>query len=129
MGKFSFQPCVGCGKKLGYSNNSGICQHCCMIARNVAGSGHPAWKGDQAGSDKNKVALHYRVRNARGRAAEHLCCECGKQARDWAQIHDADPYDVNNFQPMCRHCHMIYDGHNDEAKHGKSAKRAGKRGQ
>ena len=54
-------------------------------------------------------ALHYRVYNARGRADEYVC-RCGLPAKEWASIHDADPYDTASYEPMCLSCHARYDG-------------------
>lgn len=54
-------------------------------------------------------ARHLRVIRARGKAAEHPCVDCGGTARDWSQIHDADPLVVTNYEPRCRRCHRRYD--------------------
>ena len=58
-------------------------------------------------------ALHYRVVKARGKASTHLCeGGCGKAAHDWSTIFPYDGSSVNHYQPLCRHCHMEYDGTN-----------------
>jgi hypothetical protein len=54
--------------------------------------------------------LHTKVRRARGRADQQVCCSCGGQARDWATIHGRDGEDPEDYQPMCHSCHFIYDG-------------------
>lgn len=75
------------------------------------GEMHPRWAGLQPRSG----AMHLRIVRARGKASEYLCdsCEEGSNGErwtmDWAHIHDTDPNDVNNYMPMCRKCHMLYD--------------------
>ena len=64
------------------------------------------WRGGEAGY----AALHYRVRNARGKATGHQCVRCPRPARDWAQVHTEDGTDIwADYVPMCRSCHMAYD--------------------
>lgn len=53
---------------------------------------------------------HYRVNRVRGRAADQQCGHCGGQARDWAHIHDQDPGDPAGYMPLCKPCHVAYDG-------------------
>lgn len=53
---------------------------------------------------------HYRVRAARGRAAEHACVGCAGPAREWAQLHGTDGENPQDYQPMCCKCHQRYDG-------------------
>lgn len=54
--------------------------------------------------------MHARVRRARGPANQHPCVQqCGRKASDWAHTHDTDPADPQNYQPMCRACHVRYD--------------------
>jgi len=70
---------------------------------------------------------HRRVREARGRAADHLC-RCGQPAIDWAYLHGATSEaigrvrtggqdyalaysnDPAHYAPMCRSCHRAFDG-------------------
>lgn len=59
-------------------------------------------------------AQHKRVVRARGSASFRQCStDCGGPARDWALIHDQDPEDPASYMPMCRGCHMRYDGAGD----------------
>jgi hypothetical protein len=53
---------------------------------------------------------HRRVNRTRGPAVLQQCVgECGRRGYGWSHIHDTDPDDVNNYQPMCQRCHMAYD--------------------
>jgi len=65
---------------------------------------------------------HHAVVAARGKASDHDCVCCGRPARDWAFDHrdPAGPVRVENgrsfslciddYMPMCRPCHMAFDG-------------------
>ena len=74
--------------------------------------------------DGGYLRRHKNVARARGRAAEHVCSEgCGKQARQWAHVHDSNPDDVQNYKPMCIGCHRTYDDierRSSEAQKGKA---------
>lgn len=77
----------------------------------------PNWRGDQAGYG----AIHDRLRIERGRASEHSCDECGRQALDWTYDYgDSDErvdqqeghvYSLSpeHYRPMCRACHIRQD--------------------
>ena len=56
-------------------------------------------------------AKHYSVNYLRGPASAFLCaCGCGRRARDWATKAGDDGTDVwNDYQPLARICHLIYD--------------------
>jgi hypothetical protein len=56
------------------------------------------------------IAQHDRVRLARGWADEFYCYGCGGDARDWANVHGTDRLDIKQYVPLCRRCHIIYDG-------------------
>lgn len=81
-----------------------------MTAREL--SDRLGWKGSAAG----KTARHRRVSVRRGKASTHPCARCseygvGRQAREWAQIHETDGNDPwADFVPLCRRCHFRYDG-------------------
>lgn len=53
---------------------------------------------------------HEAVRKARGKATEHGCATCDRQAREWAYIHGEDRDNIQSYQPMCIPCHRAYDG-------------------
>lgn len=78
--------------------------------------------------DVGYLRRHERVHEARGKASDHLCVDCGLQAQEWAQVHDTDGYDVyEHYQSRCCSCHQKYDNHWNEvtrAKVSESTKRA-----
>lgn len=80
---------------------------------------HP-WKGDEIAYH----AAHQRITSRRGRASEHRCIWCPRQAEQWALGHttanirrdttgkdSGKPYSTgpNDYQPMCRTCHQRFD--------------------
>jgi len=52
---------------------------------------------------------HRLLSRARGKACEHDCVDCGKQAKHWSQTHDTNPNDFDNYNPRCVSCHWKYD--------------------
>lgn len=51
----------------------------------------------------------------RGPASAHSCArDCGNQAEQWSWIHETDREDVNNYNPLCRNCHVLYDNYLEE---------------
>jgi hypothetical protein len=62
--------------------------------------------------DPDYMANHRRVHKERGRAADQRCVvsDAGFHlAKEWAYIHDTDPTDPANYQPMCHVHHQVYD--------------------
>ena len=55
------------------------------------------------------VTQHDHVRAERGHPNEYSCEFCSGRARDWANIHDTDRLNTENYRPLCRRCHIIYD--------------------
>lgn len=85
-------------------------------ARAPSGPGHYLWK-DTPGY----AAAHYRVRNARGPAAEHPCAGCDQPAAEWSYT-GGDPAEItcpksgNRYStdptfyvPRCAPCHREFD--------------------
>lgn len=66
-------------------------------------------KRQETGESLGYYGAHDRVRKQRGPAKSHLCTECGKQARDWAQIHGTTGLETDHYRPMCHKCHFRYD--------------------
>src|ERR1700722_3402727 len=54
-------------------------------------------------------AIHARLRRKRGRAAGMPCTDCDGTAIKWSWRHDTDPEDLNNYDPRCKQCHVLYD--------------------
>jgi hypothetical protein len=73
------------------------------------------------GDGRSYTQSHIRVHRLRGRAVEHQCQHCDRQAAEWAYDH-ADPdaltsakgqaysLDPEHYLPLCRSCHRKFDG-------------------
>ncbi|MCV7302529.1 hypothetical protein H7J93_23155 [Mycobacterium barrassiae] len=84
------------------------------------GPDHPLWR-----EAPSYGTAHHRTLRRRGRASNHDCVECGKQAEHWAYDHSDPnelrgtvkkspslmPYsaDPKHYQPMCAKCHKQMD--------------------
>ena len=88
--------------------------------RDQRGKKNHMWKGENI----TYTAAHLRVQNAKGRAAEHPCIECGRVAKDWSYqgcAHEsltekgmrfcAHP---DHYEPRCRKCHRAFDRRHKE---------------
>jgi hypothetical protein len=53
---------------------------------------------------------HARVRTARGAAWLQACEHCGEHAVDWATIHGRSGEHPGDYMPLCKACHLTYDG-------------------
>lgn len=53
--------------------------------------------------------VHRCLEQTYGKATDYFCANCPETALDWAWIHNTDPYDLGNYEPMCRSCHLDYD--------------------
>lgn len=62
----------------------------------------------QTGSVDWRLA-HKAVRKSRGLACSKSCEHCGRNADQWAWIHDQDPWDTTSYKPLCGSCHVKYD--------------------
>ncbi|QGJ92844.1 hypothetical protein PBI_BEAGLE_85 [Arthrobacter phage Beagle] len=79
------------------------------------GENHPWWTGE----DATYNAIHFRLRDTRGKACEHKCFECESDASQWAYVHNRGsaltsehgPYSVNldDYEAMCVPCHKTMD--------------------
>lgn len=66
---------------------------------------NPMWKGNKAGLD----AIHIWV--LRNKIKPKFCVECKKnKPKDLANISQKYKRDTNDFEWLCRRCHMIKDG-------------------
>lgn len=54
-------------------------------------------------------AQHIAVYKAFGKAKDYICTDCDGPALDWSLEHDGNPWNVNDYWPRCRRCHLIYD--------------------
>ena len=53
---------------------------------------------------------------ARGNARDQKCAGCAengvdRQALEWSQLHDRTGDDPWDYRPLCKRCHLAYDGH------------------
>lgn len=83
------------------------------------------WSPGEGGYD----AVHHRLRVHRGPAREHVCVDCGRQAREWSYDHK-DPDELlhgnvrdsqwrngpswysrklEHYEPRCAGCHRQFD--------------------
>ena len=77
------------------------------------GEKNPNWKGDNAGY----VAIHIWVKN--NKTKPKLCEDCNvKEPYDLANISGEYKRDINDFEWLCRSCHMKKDGRIKNLKRG-----------
>lgn len=75
------------------------------LSKTFSGEGNPMWRGDKIGR-----GVHTWVMKQKGRASEYMCWfSCGKMGKDWANLNHKYKRIADDYQPMCRGCHMKYD--------------------
>lgn len=77
------------------------------VAKNTKQSGplNPNWRGDDAGYD----ALHRRLYTRFGKPSSCAVCNTTEAKRfDYANL-SGRYEDIEDYAPMCRSCHAIYD--------------------
>lgn len=93
--------CINCGKSI--TNKAIKCKSC--FQKNEK---NPNWKGDEVGYN----ALHAWVR--RNKPKSEFCEECKiKKPYDLANISGNYKRDINDFEWLCRSCHIKGDGRLD----------------
>ena len=78
---------------------------------------HKGWpKGVPRTDTATYVAVHFRLKSARGLASEYPCVDCGQQALDWTYKHGREhgrlrhfSTDLDDYEPRCRSCHKKLD--------------------
>lgn len=73
--------------------------------RNQTGEKNASWKGNEAG----RCAFHRRLYALYGKPSK--CGKCGTESAnnfDYANL-TGRYEDINDYMPMCRSCHAIYD--------------------
>lgn len=63
------------------------------------------WKGENA----DVRSIHMWVEYKKGKAKEHKCVDCNKQAMHWSNIDHSYKRDLNEYYPRCISCHQKYD--------------------
>ena len=76
-----------------------------QIAFLRVGDKSPGWKGDEVGI----VGRHRRIIKLKGKASDHLCIDCNKQAFDWSNVDHLYSLNPDDYQPRCKSCHNIFD--------------------
>ena len=116
--------CMDCGKKI--SKNAKRCIKCSNLSKERArriklskiGNKNPMWKGDNVRYD----ALHEWIRNRKPKP--EFCENCGvKPPYDLANISGRYKRDVNDFEWLCRSCHMNKDGRINNLKQNRNDKK------
>ncbi len=80
-----------------------------VASKRMQGPGNPMWKGDNVGL----ISLHGWVR--RRKPKPKLCEVCKKRKpQDLANISQQYHRNINDFQWVCRKCHMDGDGRNKQ---------------
>ncbi len=102
--------CIDCGKEI--SKYAKRCLKCSGTRRKKSkanmGEKNGMWKGDNVGC----IPLHNWVR--RYKPKPELCEKCGKnKSYDLANISGEYKRDINDFEWICRSCHMENDGRLD----------------
>lgn len=64
-----------------------------------------SWKGDKAGRNTKHRWIEYR----KGKAKEHKCEHCGKQAHDWSNRDHKYSRELEDYQALCVSCHLKFD--------------------
>lgn len=77
------------------------------IAKNRIGKKHPNWTGNNIGYN----GLHIWIHRHKSRSKNDLCEKCNKRGRlDAANISGKYKRNIDDFQWLCRKCHMEGDG-------------------
>jgi len=75
-----------------------------QVSQRFCGENNPTWKGDKAGL----IAIHQWVR--RRKPQPSLCEKCNlNKPYDLANISQQYKRDINDFEWLCRKCHMTDD--------------------
>jgi len=83
------------------------------VNKNLKGENNGMWKGDKVKYE----GLHSWVRN--NKPKPEFCEECGiKKPYDLANISGEYKRDINDFEWLCRSCHMKKDGRMNNLKQG-----------
>ena len=117
MSKGSKFDCLFCNER--FVRNVNFQKYCCVShqmkyeyskgLRTQKNENHTQWKGDKAGYQ----AIHAWIRKNKIKPA--TCESCAKKTDylDIANISGLYKRDVDDFEYLCRKCHMDSDGRND----------------
>ncbi len=68
------------------------------------GENHHTWK-----KNPDHLTFHKRIYRKLGKASQHKCVDCSKQAKDWSNKKRILTQKMEDYEPRCRSCHMKYD--------------------
>lgn len=74
------------------------------IAALPRGSEHWNWS-----TKPTKLTLHKRLHRKFGKASGFPCVDCGNKARDWSNETGRYSFDLKDYRPRCRSCHVKLD--------------------
>jgi len=76
-----------------------------FYGKHFFGENHPQWKGDDIGYIGIHVWLHKKLKKPKE------CVYCGEDIKpiEWASISHKAKRDLDDFIPLCRSCHHVYD--------------------
>ncbi len=63
------------------------------------------WKGENI----TRRTLHKWIVKKKGKASTYKCAYCSKNGKDWSSKNHKYKRDINEFIPLCRSCHELYD--------------------
>jgi hypothetical protein len=121
LARLSQEQCKADGCENPSGGTAGYCPACYLRYRELgdpnAGPPRRRRRGDPDAAvntsrplDPVYYANHRHVRAVRGPAWKQTCGHCGKPAADWATIHGHSGEQPDDYMPLCRSCHHIYDG-------------------
>ena len=67
------------------------------------GEENPLWVGD------NIKNFHKWIEKKRGKASEHKCVDCDKQAHDWSNVDHKYSKNLDDYFSRCVSCHRKWD--------------------
>lgn len=55
------------------------------------------------------LTLHKRLHRQIGKASNYLCIDCGSKALDWSNETGNYTFNIKDYSPRCRSCHVKKD--------------------
>lgn len=73
--------------------------------KRITGKNSYQWKGEDVGYN----GVHSWIKRQKGKASNHICEFCGKQAQHWANVDHKYHRNLDDFISLCAKCHRKYD--------------------
>jgi hypothetical protein len=121
--------CLDCPVEGRFGSGQQRCEEC-RAERRAEEEARRAAREARTAAPPCYTSLHFQLREARGRAANLDCVECGEAAHEWSYDH-SDPneltearrgrqvrysLDHDRYRPMCRSCHTAFDARESDAR-------------